>query len=101
MRGSISFWDGDRGIGIFRPDGIGADGDMAVTAALFLESGLGEPYVGDRFRCDIRVPRLGKVEPFDFVKISNSDTLVKDGVGASPATTAAQPVVAGNLSAAR
>lgn len=97
MEGSIILWDVDRGVGTFRFDEIGPAGDIILTVALFIESGLGHPHAGDRFECDLRLPPSGRLEPHNFRWISNSDVLAKDGIGAKPATVG-RATVAGDLS---
>jgi len=67
MHGRIVAWNTERGVGFIRPRNVGADGDLAITSATFIESGLGSPKIGDRFSFDLRVPPHSiKIEPFDF-----------------------------------
>ena len=66
MRGNISAWDHTRGVGTLEPDEIGAKGALVVSTALFLESGLQEPALGNRYDFVVRTTASGRVEPHAF-----------------------------------
>lgn len=65
MRGRITFWDSHRGFGLLRPENTRGF-DLSVSTALVVESGLGQPSYGMKFDFDVRLPRNGRVEPFNF-----------------------------------
>jgi hypothetical protein len=70
MKGGIISWDPDRGVGMLRPDRSGPTGDLFVTTALFVESGLGQPRAGDRYGFGVRLPPgCARIEPFGFHRL--------------------------------
>lgn len=97
MKGTIIAWDSDRGVGTILPDIAGASTELFVSTALLLESGLGQPSVGQRYAFRLRSVRGARIEPFDF-RFSNRDASAANLRIARPAAAVSPPAVAGNPS---
>jgi hypothetical protein len=69
VKGAITAWDSSRGVGVLRPDNLGSSGDLIVSTALFVESGLGQPHAGDRFAFRLRIPPDSRIEPYGFHRL--------------------------------
>lgn len=70
MEAVVKIWDPERGVGLLHFPDVGSKGDLIVSTALFVESGYGEPFVGEKFTCELRVPPGGgKLEPHNFLRI--------------------------------